>query len=139
MTLIRITIPVYKRNTWDNLAEQGIIEISTDCDNLSEAYEQLKPQIADLLLKVQAECQIVVILHELDSQIRERQEALRVLSGQIVRANKQLERLRRFLQSLGINPFGGSLSLDDSIIRNLRPAEVVFDSDEGESDLNHEF
>jgi hypothetical protein len=66
MTLLRISIPVYKRNnSWANLSEQGIIEVSTDSgsDTLSESYEKLKPEIEDLFLKMQAECQIVLDLH----------------------------------------------------------------------------
>lgn len=138
MTILKISVPVYKRDTWDNFAEQGTVQVFSDCDNLSEAYEQLKPQIADLLVKVQAENQIVVTLHEIERHIRDRQETLRVLSGQIVRANKQLERLKTFLQSLGINPFAGSLAIDHSIVRNLRLAEVVIADNAGEAD-NSEF
>jgi len=69
MTTIRIAIPIYKRKNWDTLSEQGILEVATssETDTLSESYEKLKPQIAELMANVQSESQIVVELQQVQN------------------------------------------------------------------------
>ena len=66
MTPLKISLPVDRRNNWAHLEVTGNIEFSTDnFDTLSQAYKDLKPQIADLLFIANAEDKIVVYLQNI--------------------------------------------------------------------------
>lgn len=150
MTTIKVSLPVYTRDNWGNLQQNGEIEVSTnsDFDTLSEGYEKLKPQIAELLLQIQAENQIVLDLQQMQSDLRDRRKVLRSLNGKITRANEQFERLKSFLLLLGIDACNGSLHINQSVLRGLRAIEPVvvepvigevFDDEGDEDDYRNYF
>jgi len=128
MTTIRIAIPVYSKK-WDTLSEQGILEVATssESDTLSESYEKLKPQIAELMAHVKAESQIVVQLQQVQNELLSKKKAVRDLSLKIKRANKQLERLTRFLAALGIQASDTNLNITTAAIAEFRPVELIVD------------
>jgi|GEM_PF-1903698 len=140
MTTVRIAIPIYKRKNWDTLSEQGILEVATssETDTLSDDYEKLKPQIAELMANVQSESQIVVELQQVQNQLFEKKKAVRDLSSKIKRANRQLERLTHFLAALGIRASDINLNITTAAIAEFRPVEVIDipedDSEEVEND-----
>lgn len=129
MTILKISIPVYKRSSWGAFSEQGTIEVSTaaDSDTLSDSYEGLKLQIEDLLLKMQAESLIVTDLQQLYSEIDRRQGTLRDLNEKIDAAKTQWQRLEKFLRRLGIDPTSYSLDISNHVLESAidEPEEAV--------------
>lgn len=141
MTTLKISIPIYKRKTWGDFSEQGMLEVATssESDTLSESYEKLKPQIAELLAQVQSETQIVVELRRVQTELQIKKEAVRDLSLKIERANKQLERLTRFLASFGIKASDINLNITTAAIAEFRPVELIvddFDDDSEEAEVD---
>ena len=140
MTTIRIALPIYRCKNWDTLSEQGILEVATssETDTLAESYEKLKPQIAELMANVQSESQIVVELQLVQKQLLEKKKAVRDLSSKIERANRQLERLTRFLAAFGIRASDINLNITTSVMAEFRPVELIDisedDSEEVEND-----
>ncbi len=49
MPTLKISLPVYKVNSWSKHEVDGSVEVFSDCDNLSDAYDRLLPQINELL------------------------------------------------------------------------------------------
>jgi len=123
MTTVRIAIPIYKCKNFDTLSEQGILEVATlsDTDTLSESYEKLKPQIAELMAHVQSESQIVVELQQFETLLLEKKKAVRNLSLKIERANRQLERLTRFLAVFGMRASDINLNITTAAIADFLP------------------
>jgi hypothetical protein len=140
MTTVRIAIPIYKAKNWDTLSEQGILEVATssETDTLSESYEKLKPQIAELMANVQSESQIVVELQQVQNQLLEKKKAVRDLSS-IERANKQLERLTRFLAAFGIRASDINLNITTAALAEFRPVEVIDISEDDSEEVENDF
>ena len=140
MTTIRIAIPIYRGKNWDPLSEQGILEVATssETDTLAESYEKLKPQIAELMANVQSESQIVVELQQVQNQLLEKKKAVRDLSSKIKRANKQLERLTRFLAVLGIRALDINLNITTSAIAEFRPVELIDTSEDDSEEVEND-
>ncbi|MEG4198597.1 hypothetical protein [Microcoleus sp. Pol12A5] len=134
MTTLRISIPVYSKN-WDTLSERGILEVATssDTDTLSESYEKLKPQIAQLMADCQSESQIVVELKQVKNELLQKKKEVQQLSSKIERANKQLERLTVFLAAFGIRASDINLNITTTAISQFKPVEVI-DASEYEDD-----
>jgi hypothetical protein len=66
MTTFQISIPVDRRNNWVHLEGTGNTEFSSyNFDTLSQAYKDIKPQIADLLFIANAEDKIVAYLQNI--------------------------------------------------------------------------
>jgi len=127
MTTIRIALPIYKYKNWEPLSEQGILEVCTspETDTLSDSYEKLKPQIAELMANVQAECRIVVELQQVQNELLQKQSQVESLCSKIKRANRQLERLTRFLSALGISASDLHLNITTKAIAEFRPVELI--------------
>lgn len=123
MTTVRIAIPIDKCKNFDTLSEQGILEVATlsDTDTLSESYEKLKPQIAELMAHVQSDSQIVVELQQVQNQLVDQKKAVRDLSSNIERANRQLERLTRFLAAFGIRASDININITTAAIAEFLP------------------
>lgn len=140
MTTIRIALPIYRCKNWDTLSEQGILEVATssETDTLAESYEKLKPQIAELMANVQSESQIVVELQQVQNQLLEKKKAVRDLSSKIKRANKQLERLTRFLAVLGIRALDINLNITTSAIAEFRPVELIDTSEDDSEEVEND-
>lgn len=127
MTTIRIALPIYKCKNWEPFSEQGILEVctSSETDTLSDSYEKLKPQIAELMANVQAECRIVVELQQVQNELLQKQSQVESLCSKIKRANRQLERLTRFLSALGISASDLHLNIETKAITEFRPVELI--------------
>jgi len=127
MTTIRIALPIYKCKNWEPLSEQGILEVctSSETDTLSDSYEKLKPQIAELMANVQAECRIVVELQQVQNELLQKQSQVESLCSKIKRANRQLERLTRFLSALGISASDLNLNITTNTVAEFRPVELI--------------
>jgi len=134
MTILRISVPVYSKN-WHTLSERGVLEVATssDIDTLSESYEKLKPQIAQLMADCQSESQIVVELKQVKNELLQKKKEVQQLSSKIQRANKQLERLTAFLAAFGIRASDINLNITTTAISQFKPVEVI-DASEYEED-----
>lgn len=126
MTILRISVPVYSKN-WDTLSERGVLEVATgsDTDTLSESYEKLKPQIAQLMADCQSESQIVVELKQVKNELLQKKKEVEQLSSKIYRANKQLEWLTVFLAAFGIRASDINLTITTAAISQFKPVEVI--------------
>ncbi|MEG3907329.1 hypothetical protein QT979_08530 [Microcoleus sp. w2-18bC1] len=112
MTFLKISVPVYKKNNWENLEKDGRIEVSSDVDNLSEGYQSLKLEIDKLLSEVNAENRLAKEVHELELEIENKAWKLKGILKDIEKATEHYESLKFFLQNLGVDPISPRLTFD---------------------------
>lgn len=120
MTFLKLSIPVYKKNAWDNLEKDGRLEVSSDVDNLSEGYQSLKLEIDKLLSEIQAENRLAQEAHALENEIEKKAWKLKALIKDIEQATEHYESLKFFLQNLGVDPVSSRLTFD----KRFLPQEV---------------
>lgn len=125
MTLLKISVPVYKRNQWENLEKDGRIEVSSDVDNLSEGYQSLKLEIDKLLSEVKAENRLAEEAHALEHEIKNKSFKLKGILEDIEKATEHYENLKIFLERLGIDPTAPRLTFDKRfLLRDASLSEV---------------
>ncbi|MEG4855653.1 hypothetical protein QUB10_32870 [Microcoleus sp. B5-D4] len=132
MTFLKISIPVYKKDKWDNLEKDGRIEVSSDVDNLSEGYQSLKIEIDKLLSEVQAENRLAQEAHALENEIETKGWKLKALIKDIEQATEHYESLKFFLQNLGVDPVSSRLTFDKRLLLqqvSVSEVKVLSDSD----------
>lgn len=120
MTHLKVSIPVYKKDSWHTLEKDGKIEVSSDVDNLADGYEDLKNQIDELLHKLDAQSRLADSARSLDDQIEQKAFTLKNILKDIERATEHYENLRLFLQNLGVDPVAQRLTFD----KRFLPQEV---------------
>ena len=128
MTFLKISLPVYKTNSWGHLEKGGRIEVSSEVDNLSEGYQSLKLEIEKLLLQMKAENRLAKELHTLESEAETKAYQLKMLLRDIERATAHYESLKFFLMNLGIDPTSSRLTFDKQFLprdASLFQVEVV--------------
>ncbi|MEZ2226880.1 MAG: hypothetical protein ACBR50_11490 [Microcoleus sp.] len=125
MFSLKITLPTYKPNDYNNLCVSGELQVSAEVDTLSDGYAALKNQLDQLLKETQAENQIVVDLKNLQSEIELKKTTLKRVNQDLESAKAQLKRLKKFLSLLGINPFQYSLEIDDRVLQAVTLDEEV--------------
>ncbi|TAG92615.1 MAG: hypothetical protein EAZ09_06365 [Oscillatoriales cyanobacterium] len=114
MAILKISVPVYKLNSWSKHEVDGFVEVSSDCDNLSDAYDRLLPQINELLEKLQSQARIASELSDLESQLSSIQSRLSTNKRLLHRATKQYQRLKIFLQQFGVSAGDNFLCIDNT-------------------------
>jgi soluble cytochrome b562 len=128
MTFLKISIPVYKKSSWDTLEKDGKIEVSSDVDNLSEGYQLLKIEIDKLLFELDAQNRLVKDAKALEHEIQEKSRLLQNLVKNIDKATAHYEDLKFFLQNLGVDPLARRLTFDKQLLlqdASLSEVEVV--------------
>lgn len=120
MTHLKVSIPVYKKNSWHTLKKDGKIEVSSDVDNLADGYKALKNQIDELLHELDAQSRLADSARSLEDQIEQKASALKNILKDIERATDHYESLKFFLQNLGIDPVAQRLTFD----KRFLPQEV---------------
>ncbi|MEG3845246.1 hypothetical protein [Microcoleus sp. herbarium14] len=133
MTLLKISVPVYKKNKWDNFEKDGRIEVSSDVDNLSEGYKLLKVEIEKLLAEMEAENRLAKQVNQLETEIEDKTYILKSLVRDIEKATEHYENLKIFLERLGVDPIASRLTFDKRFL--LRDASLS----QVESITNSEF
>ncbi len=123
MTFIRISVPVYKKNCWDDLEKDGRVEVSSDVDNLSEGYQSLKLEIDKLLSELNAQDRLAKQAHDLENEIEQKARKLQYLLKNIEQATEHYESLRFFLHNMGIDPNSSRLTFDKRLL--LQEASVA--------------
>jgi hypothetical protein len=123
---LTVKLPTFRTNDWGNLSQHGEIILDTAVgQSPSASYDALKPQIADLLSKLQAENQIVFDIQLADAELSRKRRELNDLSKKIKLANNQLTRLTTFLSSLGIKAEGVQLTIDVNSLAGLAADPVL--------------
>ncbi|MCC3423451.1 MAG: hypothetical protein JGK12_05835 [Microcoleus sp. PH2017_01_SCD_O_A] len=116
MALIKISLPVYKRNKWQHVDKDGKMEVSSDVDDLSDGYQKLKDQIDKLLIELGAENRLAKDAYALEREIQEKAYKLKSLTEDIDRATEHLESLKFFLGRLGVDPLAQRLTFDQKFL-----------------------
>lgn len=119
MINLKISVPVYKVNSWDSLETDGHIQITSDTDSLLDDYEALKNQVDELLRELRAENCLIVELNQLNSEIACKKNTLKRTDNSLKVATEQYERLATFLKAFGINPHGTCLVIDNDALLRL--------------------
>jgi hypothetical protein len=122
MTVIKISIPVYRKGNWNTLKKDGTVKVSSDVDNLSEGYKALKVEIQKLLDEVAAENRLAYHAHQLDKEIEDKTRILKSLVCDIEKATEHYENLKLFLERLGLDPVASRLTFDKRFL--LRDASL---------------
>lgn len=131
MTFLKISLPVYKIDKWDSLQKDGKIEVSSEVDDLSEGYQNLKLQIDKLLLELNAQNRLAKEARELDTEIRIKTRKLESILKDIEKATEHCENLKFFLLHLGVDPNSSFLIFDKQLLlqeSSLTEIEVISDS-----------
>ena len=133
---LEISVPVYKRDTWNRLERDGKIEVSSEVDKLSEGYKPLKKELDTLLTQVDAETRLAETALTLQLEIEEKTRKLSKIAQDIERASEHYENLKILLQNLGIDPTKKQLTFDKHLLLSSGPvSDVAALSDP----LDHEF
>ncbi|MBD0309882.1 MAG: hypothetical protein ICV80_17790 [Microcoleus sp. T1-bin1] len=114
--LLKIGVPVYRRDRWNRLEQDGAIEVSSEVGTLSEAYPALKKELDPLLARVDAETRLAETAEELQLEIDQKARKLTQIAKDIERASKHYESLKLFLQKLGIDPNKKQLTFDQHLL-----------------------
>lgn len=122
---LKITLPTYRPDDYTSLCVSGELQVSAEVDTLSDGYTALKKQIDELLRETQAENKIVLDLQNLQSEIEEKAKTLKNLNRDVESAKAQLQRLKKFLALLGVNPFQYSLEIDSRVLNAVTLDEEV--------------
>jgi len=128
MTVIKISIPVYKKGKWGILKKNGSVEVSSDVDNLSKGYKLLKVEIEKLLAEVDAENRLACEAYQLEEEIEDKARILKQLVSDIEKATEHYDNLKIFLQNLGIDPIAPRLTFEKRFLlreASLSQVEVV--------------
>ncbi|MEG4855662.1 MULTISPECIES: hypothetical protein [unclassified Microcoleus] len=128
MTFLKISIPVYKKDKWERLEKDGKLEVSSEVDSLSDAYEMLKQQLDNLLAELDAQNRLAEDSESLERQIQQKAYTLKTLTKDIERATEHYESLKLFLERLGIDPTAYQLTFDKRFLlqdASLSEVEIV--------------
>jgi hypothetical protein len=129
---LEISLPTYNRNRWGNLDTLGKIVVSAHGNSSIETYDSLKIQIEDLLKQTQAENQLVLDYRQLSKDIDDKRLTLTSINSQIQRAKRQLNRLKNFLNRLGIDHNSDQMIIAQDVQEKIRTITAVvehFDND----------
>lgn len=127
MLNLEISLPTYNRNRWGNLDTLGKIVVSAHGNNSIETYDSLKIQIEDLLKQTQAENQLVLDYRQLSKDIDDKRATLTSINSQIQRAKRQLNRLKNFLNRLGIDHNSDQMIIAQDVQEKIRTITAVVD------------
>jgi hypothetical protein len=123
--LLEISVPVYRRDSWNRLEKDGKIEVSSEVDTLSEGYKSLKQEIDALLTQVDAETRLAETAQELQKEIDLKSCHLTRLAQDIERASEHYKNLKIFLENLGIDPTKKKLTFDTHLLLSSGPISDV--------------
>lgn len=122
---IKITVPIYKANEYGGFDHGANIETAGDFDNFSEGYAFLRTQIDELLKQSNADNTLLLNLDDLKATISSKERTIEHLNRKIEIATNQLNRLKNFLEGLGIDPSSYSLLIADKPIGSTVAVEAT--------------
>ena len=138
MAVIKISLPTYKKDKWNNLVQSGEISISsvsTSNESLTEVYQALKVEVTQLLEFTNSENRILSDHQELLEETKRVQKNLMRFKNRVASYESQLRRLTSFFDRIGINGSDSYLRIyeESSALSQLRSADISED-DRGEED-----
>jgi len=135
---LNLSIPTFKSGSWGQLNKDGEIHLSataSDDADFSQAYTDLKLRVDSLLQQVSAENRIIVQLDEAQRELDHRQATLRNVNENLKLANAQLDRIKKFIRLLGINPLGEYLEVNNRFLDSaVVTADATVQKDSGEEE-----
>jgi hypothetical protein len=139
MPTLKISLPVYKLGSYAKHEVDGQIEVFSTYDNLSDAYDQLVPQIDHLIEKLQSQACIAKSIDKLQIELDSKANELKNVIHKLRRATKQYQRLRVFLQQFGVEGSDNCLIINNSVLSLTLLAEskveIVDDDDDDDDDV----
>jgi len=123
--LLKLSVPVYRKDRWDRLELDGRIEVSSEVDTLSEGYQSLKQEIDTLLTQIEAETCLAQTALELQKEIDGKTYTLTRLAQDIERASGHYKNLKIFLENLGIDHTKKQLTFDTHLLLSSGPVSDV--------------
>jgi hypothetical protein len=123
--LLEISVPVYRRDSWNRLEKDGRIQVSSEVDTLSEGYKSLKQELDALLTQVDAETRLAQTAMELQEEIDRKTYTLTRLAQDIERASEHYKNLKIFLENLGIDHTKKQLTFDTHLLLSSGPISDV--------------
>jgi len=134
--LLKISLPVSRKDRWTRLELDGKIEVSSEVDTLSEGYKSLKKEIDLLLAQLDAETRLAETAEALQLEIDGKTSKLIARSQDIERASEHYENFKMFFENLGLDPRKKQLTFDKHLLLSSGAvSEVAAQSDP----LDHEF
>ncbi len=126
MTFLKISLPLYKKDKWQRLENDGKIEVSSEVDSLTDGYESLKIQIDNLLAELDGQNRLANDCEKLNDEINEKARVLKNLTRNIEIATAHYEKLRFFQKHFGIDPDARHLTFDQELLlQDASDAEEV--------------
>ncbi len=125
---LTLKVPIIKRSPaggWEPYQVDGSLEVESNYEDRSD----LKQQVNALLAELSAEYQLVVDSQSIAEEICQAKRRLSNINSEVRIAQNQLERLTRFLSSLGIDAKKSYLAFDEHL--KLRSADSD-DSDDSD-------
>ena len=122
---IKITAPIYKANEYGGFDRGANIEITGNFDSFSEGYVRLRAEVDELLKRSNADNTLLLNFQDLQATIASKERTLAHFNRKIEIAEDQLERLKNFLERLGIDPSSYSLLIANKPIGSTVAAEAT--------------
>ena len=137
MAVIKISLPTYKKDKWNNLVQSGEISISsvsTSNESLTEVYQALKVEVTQLLEFTNSENRILSDHQELLEETKRVQKNLMRFKNRVASYESQLRRLTSFFDRIGINGSDSYLRIyeESSALSQLRSADILEDDQDQE-------
>jgi len=101
---LEIFVPVYRKDRYELLEEQGKIQVSSEVDTLSGGYKALKAEIEALMKEVNGQTRLADEVGTLEREIETKTRILNHIVKDIERATEHYNNLKLLLQSFGIDP-----------------------------------
>jgi hypothetical protein len=124
MSIVKITAPVFKKDDFGHFDCKANIQLLGDFESFSEGLAFLTTQIDELLQAQQAENTLLLNRDGLQEEIDQKEQTLQRINRSIQIAREQLQRMQSFLERLGINPNGYSLTIADKPLESSTSSRV---------------
>ncbi|MCC3575257.1 MAG: hypothetical protein JGK30_26025 [Microcoleus sp. PH2017_40_RAT_O_B] len=136
MFSLKVVLPVYKLNAWQNLQTSGEITATWTGDNLLEGDESIKKQATEWLEKQESQSRIISDYDNVLTLKRDAERLLRQVKRELKLNEAKLELLKGFFSNLGFEPDSEHLQIADNVLKQLQ-AVVVVEDDDDEEDISN--
>ena len=134
---LEILVPVYRKDRYELLEEQGKIRLSSEVDTLSDGYKALKAEIEALMKEVNGQTRLADEVGTLEREIETKTRILNHIMKDIERATEHYKSLRLLLQSFGIDPNQNRLTFNTEhfLLSDTSVSQVEIIGSEDSSDF----
>ena len=134
---LEIFVPVYRKDRYELLEEQGKIQVSSEVDTLSGGYNALKAEIEALMKEVNGQTRLADEVGTLEREIETKTRILNHIVKDIERATEHYNNLKLLLQSFGIDPNQKRLTFNTEqfLLSDTSVSQVEIIGSEGSSEF----